>query len=757
MPSSAKPRLLLNRPCCPQAALTLLLLATGLFVATPAAQAATLTVSSTADDGSAGTLRSQIAAAKSGDTINFSVTGTIQLAHGRGVLEINKPLTIQGPGSSNLTISGENNIQVFLIDSGASVTISGLYIGFGYSYFNGGGVENNGTLTIADCTVMNNMAEGAYAGGGTDIYGGGIYSSGPLTLTGCAIQSNTAHGVEGTNSYDGGAAYGGGVYCSGKLTMSNCTVENNFAIAGSTAGSTADPGTAYGGGVDNDGASSVVSGSVFSGNSAIGGNSSTYDGPGNVTMPGAGIGGGVENNNQLTVTNSSFLGNSTEGGYVGDSDNGGTDEVHYAGAAYGAAADGSTSGLTFQQCTFDANEAEAGFVESSDSEYGETYYYYDGLSYGGALSGAPLSLTNCVLTHNTAVEGGAVDCDGSATLVNCTVTSNTAAANSAAPKTIIPTGGGVDAETGTITNDLLWNNTDPTTGASSGSTDNLVLSSSSGSKVQYSDVPTGNSGSAVYDGTGNIAADPLFVRNIGANGSSDPGDLHLQAASPAAARGTHTGAPATAIDGQTRHNPPSMGAYEAVAYLSSVTLGATSATGGATISGSKISFTADVSADTKVTLTSSNKAVASVPSSETIASGDSSHGFTITTSAVTTPTTVTITATLNGESKSATITVNPPPTALKSVVLSPASVQGGSAATTANRVYWTGNAPASEVVTLKSSNTAVAAVPSSVTISSGSSSHAFTITTKAVTSTQTVTITATSGGVSQTATLTVTR
>ncbi len=96
------------------------------------------------------------------------------------------------------------------------------------------------------------------------------------------------------------------------------------------------------------------------------------------------------------------------------------------------------------------------------------------------------------------------------------------------------------------------------------------------------------------------------------------------------------------------------------------------------------------------------------------------------------------------------------PAGLKSVTLSPTSTQGGSAPTTANRVYWNGNAPANETVTLKSSNTAVATVPSSVTISSGSSSHAFTITTKAVTSSTNVTITATSGGVSQTATLTVT-
>jgi hypothetical protein len=45
--------------------------------------ATTDTVTSLADDGSAGTLRSVIAAASPGDTINFSVSGTITLTSGQ--------------------------------------------------------------------------------------------------------------------------------------------------------------------------------------------------------------------------------------------------------------------------------------------------------------------------------------------------------------------------------------------------------------------------------------------------------------------------------------------------------------------------------------------------------------------------------------------------------------------------------------------------------------------------------------------------
>ena len=192
--------------------------------------------------------------------------------------------------------------------------------------------------------------------------------------------------------------------------------------------------------------------------------------------------------------------------------------------------------------------------------------------------------------------------------------------------------------------------------------------------------------------------------------------------------------------------------------LKSVVLSPTSAQGGsAPTTANRIYWSGNAPSNETVTLKSSNTAVATVPSTVTISSGSSSHTFTITTKAVTSTQTVTITATSGGVTKTAILTVTPPPAAgLKSVVLSPTSTEGGSAPTTANRVYWTGNAPAGEVVTLKSSNTAAATVPSSVTISSGSSSHTFTITTKDVTTQQTVTITATSGGMSQTATLTVT-
>ena len=68
----------------------------------------TLTVTSTADSGP-GSLRAEIAAAQSGDTIVFdpSIAGTmIQLTSGE--LVINKSLDIEWQGAGPLTVSGHN-------------------------------------------------------------------------------------------------------------------------------------------------------------------------------------------------------------------------------------------------------------------------------------------------------------------------------------------------------------------------------------------------------------------------------------------------------------------------------------------------------------------------------------------------------------------------------------------------------------------------------------------------------------------------
>src|SRR5271166_5898202 len=86
----------------------------------------TLTVTSAADDGSSGTLRALIGAASPGSTIVFDhklVGQTIVLKS--GALEITKNVDIEGPGASQLTISGNSASRVFDVNSGATATIGG--------------------------------------------------------------------------------------------------------------------------------------------------------------------------------------------------------------------------------------------------------------------------------------------------------------------------------------------------------------------------------------------------------------------------------------------------------------------------------------------------------------------------------------------------------------------------------------------------------------------------------------------------------
>jgi uncharacterized protein (TIGR03118 family) len=136
----------------------------------------TLTVTSAAADGSAGTLRAALAAAGSGDTINFapSLDGqTITLIGGE--LAIAESLDIEGPGAALLTLSGNKASRVFDISgSTTSVTIAG--------------------LTIANGLANTTTATGPY---GNVTMGGAILNTGAhVTLSGVAFLDNQANATQ---------------------------------------------------------------------------------------------------------------------------------------------------------------------------------------------------------------------------------------------------------------------------------------------------------------------------------------------------------------------------------------------------------------------------------------------------------------------------------------------------------------------------------------------------------------------------------
>ena len=127
-----------------------------LFTTAFSTHATTIFVTNTNDSGS-GSLRAALAAANDGDTIDASgVSGTILLTSAE--LQVTHNVTINGPGAATLAVDGNATFRVF--DNFASnVTISGLTITNGLGNASGGGgISNQGGLTLSGCTVSNNVA-----------------------------------------------------------------------------------------------------------------------------------------------------------------------------------------------------------------------------------------------------------------------------------------------------------------------------------------------------------------------------------------------------------------------------------------------------------------------------------------------------------------------------------------------------------------------------------------------------------------------
>jgi len=192
------------------------------------------------------------------------------------------------------------------------------------------------------------------------------------------------------------------------------------------------------------------------------------------------------------------------------------------------------------------------------------------------------------------------------------------------------------------------------------------------------------------------------------------------------------------------------------AALSSISVNPSTVTGGQATSGTVNLTGAAPAGGVPVNLSSTNPA-AMVPSSVTVPASATSVSFPVTTVSVTSTTIGNISATYNGVTKSAALTVNPAaPAALSSLTLNPTSVRGGSGST--GTITLTAVAPSGGfVVNLLSSNASKASVPATVTVPAGKTSLNFTVTTFSVTKKTVVKITATAGAVAKSASLTLVR
>ena len=283
----------------------------------PVAQAATLTVTNCNDTGT-GSLRQAVADAAANATITFAPVPPCTTITVKTPIALNADVNIAGPGYQVMGVSGNGAVEDFVVAAGVTVSISGLLIENG-SAPDGGGVLNNGTLTLTNSLVGLNTAT---------IAGGGIANAGTLNVTGSFLNDNTAGSGGGgaiaaltgatttvTNSDltgDSADDLGGALYSAGPendsvpgtMTVENSTLTDNTA-------------TVYGGAIANGGPLNVI-GSTLSGNSASGrgGAIESFGGPlliGGSTLTGnsAAFGGGFENDgsSNTTVVTSTLSGN----------------------------------------------------------------------------------------------------------------------------------------------------------------------------------------------------------------------------------------------------------------------------------------------------------------------------------------------------------------------------------------------------------------------------------------------------------------
>jgi len=368
------------------------------------------------------------------------------------------------------------------------------------------------------------------AGAATTIIDGNNSGS---VVTSSSCDPNTV--IDGFTITRGNAYDGGGMQNYNSSTVvTNCTFTGNVSLE-------------VGGGMSNSGGSPTITGCTFSENSpagySLGGAMcNSYSSPvitgctfiNNVAngfqQAGTGLGGAMYNDySSPVITGCTFTQNrSREGaGMYNHNSNPAVTDCRFIRnlATYTTGAAGmqnKSSSPTLTNCTFSGNVGAGGSM---------------GNPRAGALlnqsSSNPI-VVNCVFIGNWGIYGGGICSeDSNPTVVNCTFCGNAG------------TWYGIMIGDANVFDSIFWGNTAGAFG---------IISSTV--HIDYSNVQGG------WSGTGNINADPLFVRapHPGADGKwgtadDDYGDLRLSAGSPCIDKGANAFIPAgitTDIDGYQR-------------------------------------------------------------------------------------------------------------------------------------------------------------------------------------------------------------
>jgi len=366
----------------------------------PRHPATTVPVTTCADDGSAGTLRSVLATVSTGDVVDLTGLScdTITLNPALGYLMPNLAageFSIQGPGMQSLTISGGHEIQVLGNLEDIVINISDLSIADGYADDSWGGCllafAPYGGFRLTRVTVSGCEAHQVDLLHGSAVHGGAIMTGGTLELTDSIVTGNTVSSeLPDAFPYQNGM-YGGGISVfSGPVTITHSSITSNTIV------------------------SSVVT-SGFMGGGGLSVQSAIYD---------------------VTITDSVISGNTLDSTFVDDS--GRVSRLSGAGLRAYQANTG-LGNLVVSKSTFDSNTITsaanllriygAGIAEAMNMTLSySTLSANDSAGYAGALMARgffPCAISNSTFSGNHASgKGGAIFGAGPISLDSSTVAFN---------------------------------------------------------------------------------------------------------------------------------------------------------------------------------------------------------------------------------------------------------------------------------------------------------------------------------------------
>ncbi len=301
-------------------------------------------VTSSADDGSDGTLRQEILDTPAGGEITFA--DGIALITLTGELVLDKELTISATEGADVTLDANQAGRIFTINAGP-VTLNNLDLMNGLADDGGAIFIVGADLSINGCNISNSVANGATGSGGGIFVDAGAtltasnssFSSNQANRAGGAIEDNSGAGLNivltninftannaGVAPATAAPGNGGAIHITtaGEIQITNGSANQNIAAAEggafwNNAGTMTVDGTSFDGNIGSGDAADNGGGALFNNGGTMVVMNITADN--NLADGAAGSGGAVLNNGgSLTVSASSFSGNSAQraGGAIED-------------------------------------------------------------------------------------------------------------------------------------------------------------------------------------------------------------------------------------------------------------------------------------------------------------------------------------------------------------------------------------------------------------------------------------------------------